>query len=99
MTGHSCRRTSHVTRTLATLATSVCALRAPTPAVAAGSVPVSVNAVVDASRSSAPINPNLYGMFIEHAGSLVYRGMWAERLDDRKFFSPVTAETTEPPAP
>jgi len=36
-------------------------------------------------------------MFIEHAGSLVYRGMWAEMLDDRKFWSPVTPETAAPP--
>ena len=97
MTGHLCRRTSHVTRTLAALATSVCALRPATPAVAASSAPVSVSAVVDTSKSSAPINPNLYGMFIEHAGSLVYRGMWAEMLDDRKFFNPITPETAAPP--
>jgi alpha-N-arabinofuranosidase len=91
------RTTSRAARLLAALATSVCALRPATPAVAASSVPVSVSAVVDTSKSSAPINPNLYGMFIEHAGSLVYRSMWAEMLDDRKFFSPITSETTAPP--
>jgi alpha-N-arabinofuranosidase len=98
MTGPLCRRTSHVTRTLAALATGVCAFRPATPAVAASIAPVAVSAVVDTNKSSAPINPNLYGMFIEHAGSLVYRGMWAETLDDRKFFNPITPETAEPPA-
>lgn len=61
---------------------------APTPA------PI-VTAVVDAGKTAAPINPNLYGMFIEHAGNLVYRGLWAELIDDRKFFNPVTNDATE----
>ena len=97
MTGYSCRRTSRPTRALALLVTGVCALRAATPALAASSVAASVTAVVDASKSSAPINPNLYGMFIEHAGSLVYRGLWAEMLDDRKFWNPITPEAATPP--
>ncbi len=58
-----------------------------------------LTAVVDASRTAAPINPNLYGMFIEHAGSLVYRAMWAELIDDRKFFNPVAPESAAPPPP
>ena len=83
---------------LAILATGVCAWRAAAPADAAPATTAPVTAVIDAGKTSAPINPNLYGMFIEHAGSLVYRGMWAEMLDDRKFWNPVTAETAEPPA-
>ena len=55
-----------------------------------------VNAVIDAGKTFAPINPNLYGMFIEHAGSLVYRGMWAEMIDDRKFYYPITAQGRGP---
>src|SRR6185295_8514339 len=66
---------------------------APAPAAAPAPAPI-VTAVVDASRTSAPINPNLYGMFIEHAGSLVYRALWAELIDDRKFFNPVTNDAT-----
>jgi alpha-L-fucosidase/alpha-L-arabinofuranosidase len=49
-------------------------------------------AAIDAGQTFAPINPNLYGMFIEHAGGLVYRGMWAEMLDDRKFHNPIKSE-------
>jgi alpha-N-arabinofuranosidase len=54
--------------------------------------PAPVNAVVDAANTFAPINPNLYGMFIEHAGGLVYAGMWSEMIDDRKFYNPITAQ-------
>ncbi len=78
---------SRVTRALAILAASASALRAAAPAAAATSAPAPVNAVIDAGKTFAPINPNLYGMFIEHAGGLVYRGMWAEMIDDRKFFN------------
>jgi alpha-N-arabinofuranosidase len=68
----------------------------PTPAPAA----TSVNVVIDAGKTSAPINPNLYGMFIEHAGNLVYAGMWAEMLSDRKFYYPVVVPGQNPePAP
>ena len=88
------RSTSRITRTLAVLAWSVCTLLATKTALAtpAAAAPP-VKAVIDASRTSAPIHPNLYGMFIEHVGSLVYRGLWAELLDDRKFFNPVAPET------
>jgi len=53
--------------------------------------------VIDASQTFAPINPNLYGMFIEHAGGLVYRGMWAEMIDDRKFYNPIKPEDRTQP--
>ncbi len=85
-----------LTRALAVLAVGAWAVRAATPAIAAGNAPAPVSAVIDASQTSAPINPNLYGMFIEHAGPLVYRGMWAEMLDDRKFFNPITAQGPDP---
>ena len=92
------RTTSRAARLLAVLAAGVCALRGAPTVVAAPGTTAPVTAVIDASKTSAPINPNLYGMFIEHAGSLVYRGMWAEMLDDRKFCNPIAAESAEPPA-
>jgi alpha-N-arabinofuranosidase len=55
-----------------------------------------VNAVIDADKTFAPINPNLYGMFIEHIGGLVYRSMWAEMIDDRKFYNPITSQDVPP---
>jgi alpha-N-arabinofuranosidase len=43
-------------------------LYASVPAYAATTAPSSVNAVIYADKTFAPINPNIYGMFIEHAG-------------------------------
>lgn len=38
------------------------------------------------------INPHIYGQFIEHLGRCIYGGIWAEMLEDRKFYFPITAE-------
>ncbi len=76
------------------VAAGLWALHAAAPVSAATTTPV--NAVIDAGKTYAPINPNLYGMFIEHAGGLVYRSMWAEMIDDRKFYDPITAQDAAP---
>ncbi len=44
--------------------------------------------VVDAAQKGEPANPFLYGQFIEHLGRCIYGGIWAEMLEDRKFFHP-----------
>ena len=31
-------------------------------------------------------------MFIEHIGPLIYRSLWSEMLDDRKFYFPITSK-------
>jgi alpha-L-arabinofuranosidase len=36
-----------------------------------------------------PISPYIYSQFIEHMGRCIYGGIWAEMLEDRKFFHPV----------
>jgi len=51
--------------------------------------PIQVN--IDAGRMGAPVSKYEYGMFIEHIGSLIYRSLWSEMLDDRKFYFPVTS--------
>ncbi len=33
-----------------------------------------------------PMSPYIYGQFIEHMGKSIYGGMWAEMLEDRKFY-------------
>lgn len=48
--------------------------------------PQTVSATVDAAKVRDPISPYLYGQFVEHAGNMVYRSMWSELLDDRKFY-------------
>lgn len=40
-----------------------------------------------------PISPYLYGQFIEHLGRCIYDGLWAEMLEDRKFFYPIDGKT------
>ncbi|MHC4159334.1 MAG: alpha-L-arabinofuranosidase C-terminal domain-containing protein, partial [Planctomycetota bacterium] len=37
-----------------------------------------------------PISKYIYGQFIEHLGRCIYGGIWAEMLEDRKFYFPVT---------
>jgi alpha-L-arabinofuranosidase len=41
---------------------------------------------VDSSRTGASISKYIYGQFIEHLGRSIYGGLWAEMLQDRKFF-------------
>jgi len=48
--------------------------------------------VIDVSAKGAPISPYLYGQFIEHLGRSIYGGIWAEMLEDRKFYFPITAD-------
>lgn len=51
---------------------------------------------IDATQTGVPTSKYQFGMFIEHIGPLVYRSLWAEMLDDRKFYFPITSAT--PPA-
>jgi alpha-N-arabinofuranosidase len=61
--------------------------RAPvTPAAPATTV------AMDASTPGEPISKYIYGQFIEHLGRCIYGGLWAEMLEDRKFYYPVTGE-------
>src|SRR5512143_875858 len=47
---------------------------------------------VDTRAEGPAISPLLYGQFVEHLGRCIYGGLWAEMLEDRKFFYPVTGE-------
>ncbi|MGZ5556096.1 MAG: alpha-L-arabinofuranosidase C-terminal domain-containing protein, partial [Candidatus Aminicenantales bacterium] len=47
--------------------------------------------VIDAGKAGAPMSKYIYGQFIEHLGRCIYQGIWAEMLEDRKFFWPVGA--------
>jgi alpha-N-arabinofuranosidase len=61
-------------------------------ALAAPSDPPEARVAIDAAAVGAPISPYIYGQFIEHLGRCIYGGLWAEMLEDRKFFYPVTGE-------
>lgn len=47
---------------------------------------------IDASKPGHPVSKYIYGQFIEHLGRCIYGGIWAEMLEDRKFYYPVTAD-------
>ena len=47
---------------------------------------------IDILKRGAPIEKYIYGQFIEHLGKCIYGGIWAEMIEDRKFYYPVTWE-------
>ncbi len=49
-------------------------------------------AVIDPARRRAPLSKYIYGQFIEHLGRCIYGGIWAEMLEDRKFYYDVGAK-------
>jgi alpha-N-arabinofuranosidase len=53
----------------------------------------SIQAVIDASKIGAPVNPLIFGGYMEPATTQV----WAEMLTDRKFANPVT-DAAPPPS-
>lgn len=58
-------------------------------------VPDRLQVTINTQVTSPPISKYLYGQFIEHIGDTMYRSLWAEMLDDRKFYFPITAEEPE----
>jgi len=51
---------------------------------------LSLEATIHADQTSEPISPFIYSQFIEHLGRCIYGGIWAEMLEDRKFYYPIT---------
>jgi hypothetical protein len=47
---------------------------------------------IDADETAEPISEFVYGQFIEHLGRCIYGGIWAEMLEDRKFYFPITED-------
>ncbi len=45
---------------------------------------------IDIADTGPPIEKYIYGQFIEHLGKCIYGGIWAEMVEDRKFYYPVT---------
>jgi len=54
--------------------------------------PATGTVTVDAAQKGQPISKYVYGQFIEHLGRCIYGGIWAEMLEDRKFYYPVDAK-------
>jgi alpha-N-arabinofuranosidase len=53
---------------------------------------VPIHVTINVTKAGPPINPFIYGQFIEHLGRCIYGGIWAEMLEDRKFYYPITNE-------
>jgi alpha-L-arabinofuranosidase len=68
------------------------------PAQTPGAAGKRIAATVDAAKTAAPVSPYLYGQFIEHIADTVNRSIWAELIDDRKFYYTVDSKTAAPPA-
>ena len=58
--------------------------------------PIVVN--IDAQQTAEPVSKYEFGMFIEHIGTLIYRSLWSEMLDDRKFYFPISSKEPDAPA-
>jgi alpha-L-arabinofuranosidase len=64
----------------------------PAPAAedAVPSAETQISVTIDAGHPGPPISPFIYSQFIEHLGRCIYGGIWAEMLEDRKFYFPIT---------
>ena len=47
---------------------------------------LSPSIIVNPARVRPPMSKYIYGQFIEHLGRCIYGGLWAEMLEDRKFY-------------
>ena len=76
-------------KTPALLSLVVGLMLAPLAAAGAGAT---IAVELDAAKTGAPISPFIYGQFVEHLGRCIYGGVWAEMLEDRKFYFPITSD-------
>src|SRR6266568_2520165 len=79
--------------TIAFECTGVAAAQQSDPA-----VPDRLKVTIDTRQIAEPVSKYEYGMFIEHIGPLIYRSLWSEMLDDRKFYFPISSKDVETPA-
>ena len=84
-----------LSRRHALLAGAAAGLFAGFPAV--GQTRSSIASTIQAGREGAPLNPFLYGGFLEHIGNLINHSLWSEVLDDRKFFNAISGKPAPQP--
>jgi alpha-N-arabinofuranosidase len=60
-------------------------------------MPDQVTVNIDTAQTAQPVSKYEFGMFIEHIGALIYRSLWSEMLDDRKFYFPITSKEEASP--
>ncbi len=76
---------------LALAAFTLTALTEVTAVAQAQVTPPPPRLTIDAAQVGQSLSPLVYSQFIEHLGRCVYGGIWAEMLEDRKFYHPITA--------
>jgi alpha-N-arabinofuranosidase len=54
-------------------------------------VPDQLKVNIDTQQAADPVSKYIFGGFIEHIGTTIYRSLWAELLDDRKFYFPISS--------
>jgi alpha-N-arabinofuranosidase len=59
---------------------------------AAPGAPDRLKVSINAQQTGEPVSKYIFGSFIEHIGTIIYRSMWAEMLDDRKFYFPISSK-------
>jgi alpha-N-arabinofuranosidase len=64
----------------------------------APSVPDQLKVTINTQHAADPVSKYVFGSFIEHIGGTIYRSVWAELIDDRKFWFPITSKEEAPPA-
>jgi alpha-N-arabinofuranosidase len=77
------------------IAAAALAFAPAAPAKAAIAHPQPIQVTIDGARRSDSVTRYEYGMFIEPIGNLVARTLWAEMLDDRKFYYPVIPQSKD----
>jgi alpha-N-arabinofuranosidase len=50
---------------------------------------------IDISKTAEPVSNYIFGMFIENIGKTMYGPLWAEMIDDRKFYFPIISKDPE----
>lgn len=75
------------------------ALAGPWAPLALAAAPAAIQASIDTRQRFKPINPYLYGGFLEHGANIINHTMWAEMLHDRKFYYGVLAAEEPKPDP
>ncbi|MGB6744645.1 MAG: alpha-N-arabinofuranosidase [Terracidiphilus sp.] len=62
-------------------------------------VPRRLAVTIHTQQTAEPVSKYEFGMFIEHIRTLIYRSLWSEMLDDRKFYYPISSKEPDAPAP
>ncbi len=80
---------------IAVAVTCLSCAKTPAAQTAASSVPNPLRVQIDTQKTAPVVSPYEYGMFIEHINGTMYRSLWAEMVDDRKFYFSISSKDPE----